>query len=382
MYISHLNLVNYRNYPELELDIPKGLILLYGDNAQGKSNFIEAIYLLSIAKSYRASNERETLKLNHGITSDNGYVLGVFHNDTDKLRVMIDMRLMPSQNDINKKILKKDITLNGLHVSASTLLGNINAVLFTVDDIELIVGSPSVRRRFLDILICRIDKRYLRALQKYQRVIFQRNHLLRLIRDRKASVSELEFWNESIIYEGSYITMKRKLVVDELVSIVVPIYEKLTNAGEKISLSYQPGLLTETFEFEDLQRKFRTTVYDMLDREISQGVSQHGPHRDDVKILLNGMDSSVFASRGQARTLALSLKLSEGNILHKETLQSPIILLDDVFSELDESRKNLILDHVSGNEQVLVSSSDRNVIAPERVSYLTKLIIDNGSVRQ
>ena len=194
MYLSDLTLLNYRNYADLELDLPKGQILLYGDNAQGKSNLIEAIYLLSIAKSYKASNERETLQLKQGKSSDKGHVIGVFQNESDKFRVMIDMQLVTSANDINKQILRKDITLNGSQVSASALLGNINAVLFTVDDIELIVGAPSIRRKFLDILICRIDKIYLRALQKYQRVLFQRNHLLRLIRDRKASVSELEFW--------------------------------------------------------------------------------------------------------------------------------------------------------------------------------------------
>ena len=380
MYLSDLTLLNYRNYADLELDLPKGQILLYGDNAQGKSNLIEAIYLLSIAKSYKASNERETLQLKQGKSSDKGHVIGVFQNESDKFRVMIDMQLVTSANDINKQILRKDITLNGSPVSASALLGNINAVLFTVDDIELIVGSPSIRRKFLDILICRIDKIYLRALQKYQRVLFQRNHLLRLIRDRKASVSELEFWNDSLIYEGSYITMKRKLIVDELTSVVTPIYQKLTNTGENISLNYEPGLSTEEFAFDVLQSSFKSTLHDALDREISQGVSQYGPQRDEVKIFLDGMDSSVFASRGQSRTLALALKLSEGNILHNETSQSPIILLDDVFSELDDSRRNLILDHVSLNEQVFISSNNKDVLRNRTVQNFTPLLVNNGSV--
>ena len=380
MYLSDLTLLNYRNYSDLEIDLPKGLILLHGDNAQGKSNLIEAIYLLSIAKSYKAGNERETLQLKHGKSSDKGHVIGVFHNESDKFRVMIDMQLVSSPNDVNRQILRKDITLNGSPVSASALLGNINAVLFTVDDIELIVGSPSTRRRFLDILICRIDKIYLRALQKYQRVLFQRNHLLRLIRDRKASVSELEFWNDSLIYEGSYITMTRKLIVNELTSVVAPIYQKLTNTGENISLNYEPGLLTETFAFDDLQSRFKATLDDALDREISQGVSQYGPQRDEMKIFLDGMDSSVFASRGQSRTLALALKLSEGNILHKETNQSPIILLDDVFSELDDSRRNLILDHVSSNEQVFISSNDKDVLGNRTVQDFTPLLVNSGSV--
>ena len=380
MYLSDLTLLNYRNYADLELDLPKGQILLYGDNAQGKSNLIEAIYLLSIAKSYKASNERETLQLKQGKSSDKGHVIGVFQNESDKFRVMIDMQLVTSANDINKQILRKDITLNGSQVSASALLGNINAVLFTVDDIELIVGSPSIRRKFLDILICRIDKIYLRALQKYQRVLFQRNHLLRLIRDRKASVSELEFWNDSLICEGSYITMKRKLIVDELTSVVTPIYQKLTNTGENISLNYEPGLSTEEFAFDVLQSSFKSTLHDALDREISQGVSQYGPQRDEVKIFLDGMDSSVFASRGQSRTLALALKLSEGNLLHNETSQSPIILLHDVFSELDDSRRNLILDHVSLNEQVFISSNNKDVLRNRTVQNFTPLLVNNGSV--
>jgi len=375
-----LTLLNYRNYSDLEINLPKGLILLHGDNAQGKSNFIEAIYLLSIAKSYKAGNERETLQLKQGVLSDKAHVVGVFQNESDKFRVMIDMKLVASDNGINKQILRKDITLNGSQVSASALLGNINAVLFTVDDIELIVGSPSIRRKFLDILICRLDKIYLRALQKYQRVLFQRNHLLRLIRDGKASIAELEFWNDSLIYEGSYITMKRKLIVDELTAVVKPIYQKLTNTGENISLRYEPGLSTDEFAFDDLQSRFKATLYDALDREISQGGSQYGPQRDEVKIFLDDMDSSVFASRGQSRTLSLSLKLSEGNILHKETNQSPIILLDDVFSELDDSRRNLILDHVSLNEQVFISSNNKDVLENRAVQSFTPLFVKNGSV--
>lgn len=380
MYLSDLTLLNYRNYSDLEINLPKGLILLHGDNAQGKSNFIEAIYLLSIAKSYKAGNERETLQLKQGVLSDKAHVVGVFQNESDKFRVMIDMKLVASDNGINKQILRKDITLNGSQVSASALLGNINAVLFTVDDIELIVGSPSIRRKFLDILICRLDKIYLRALQKYQRVLFQRNHLLRLIRDGKASIAELEFWNDSLIYEGSYITMKRKLIVDELTAVVKPIYQKLTNTGENISLRYEPGLSTDEFAFDDLQSRFKATLYDALDREISQGGSQYGPQRDEVKIFLDDMDSSVFASRGQSRTLSLSLKLSEGNILHKETNQSPIILLDDVFSELDDSRRNLILDHVSLNEQVFISSNNKDVLENRAVQSFTPLFVKNGSV--
>ena len=375
-----MTLLNYRNYSDLEINLPKGLILLHGDNAQGKSNFIEAIYLLSIAKSYKAGNERETLQLKQGVSSDKAHVVGVFQNESDKFRVMIDMKLVASDNGINKQILRKDITLNGSQVSASALLGNINAVLFTVDDIELIVGSPSIRRKFLDILICRLDKIYLRALQKYQRVLFQRNHLLRLIRDGKASIAELEFWNDSLIYEGSYITMKRKLIVDELTAVVKPIYQKLTNTGENISLRYEPGLSTDEFAFDDLQSRFKATLYDALDREISQGGSQYGPQRDEVKIFLDDMDSSVFASRGQSRTLSLSLKLSEGNILHKETNQSPIILLDDVFSELDDSRRNLILDHVSLNEQVFISSNNKDVLENRAVQSFTPLFVKNGSV--
>ncbi len=375
-----MTLLNYRNYSDLEINLPKGLILLHGDNAQGKSNFIEAIYLLSIAKSYKAGNERETLQLKQGVLSDKAHVVGVFQNESDKFRVMIDMKLVASDNGINKQILRKDITLNGSQVSASALLGNINAVLFTVDDIELIVGSPSIRRKFLDILICRLDKIYLRALQKYQRVLFQRNHLLRLIRDGKASIAELEFWNDSLIYEGSYITMKRKLIVDELTAVVKPIYQKLTNTGENISLRYEPGLSTDEFAFDDLQSRFKATLYDALDREISQGGSQYGPQRDEVKIFLDDMDSSVFASRGQSRTLSLSLKLSEGNILHKETNQSPIILLDDVFSELDDSRRNLILDHVSLNEQVFISSNNKDVLENRAVQSFTPLFVKNGSV--
>ena len=380
MYISHLSLTNFRNYHQLELDVPSGLLIFSGGNAQGKSNLLEAIYLLSIAKAYRANSDREAI--GRAALDDQGHaqVLGIVQRERDRIRIMVDMRLEGPAGEGGQPYLRKNIRVDGIHVPASDLVGAVNAVLFDAEDIELVLGSPATRRRYLDILICQLDRVYLRALQKYQKVVYQRNHLLRLIRERRGQLEELAFWNEALVQEGVYITQKRHQVVQELRHIVTDLHRELTEAQEELTMDYVPSLPLAGVEKEDIQRSFERVMEEGRGKELALGVSQWGPHRDDLRLTVGGMEAATYASRGQARTLAVTLKLAEGTLLERERGESPILLLDDVLSELDASRRRRLLEYVSRSQQAIVSTTDLDRIENSFLSNASNFRVEKGNI--
>ena len=380
MYISYLNLTNFRNYHNLSLDMPAGLLTFFGNNAQGKSNLLEAVYLLSIAKAYRATSDQEAISKTAHEDQGHSQVLGLVHRKQDKVRIMVDMRLERLVAEGMQPRLRKDLRVNGIHVPASGLIGVVNAVLFDAEDIQLISGPPATRRRYLDILICQMDTPYLRALQKYQRVVYQRNHLLRLIRDHRAQPKELDFWNETIVKEGSYITLMRHRAVEELRKIALEIHRDLTESAEGLNMDYLPSINLESDDMEQIQESFSHLLKNGQDKELALGSSQWGPHRDDLRLILGGMDAADYASRGQTRTLALTLKLAEGALLERQSGESPILLLDDVLSELDTYRRRRLLEYISNSEQAIVSTTDLNRIEEPFLSLSNKFLVQNGGI--
>ncbi|MBI4282553.1 MAG: DNA replication/repair protein RecF [Chloroflexi bacterium] len=380
VYVSHLSLTNFRNYHRLEMDIPAGLVVIFGGNAQGKSNLLEAVYLLSIAKAYRASGDREAICRAAVEDPDHTQVLGIVHRGQDRVRIAVDMHLEQSLLEDGQPYLRKDVRVNGVHVSASDLVGVVNAVLFDAEDIQLVSGPPAIRRRYLDILICQLDRPYLRALQRYQKVVYQRNHLLRLLRERRAQPGEMDFWNEAMVQEGAHITLRRHQVVQELRQLVSGLHCELTEAQEELSMEYVPSVPLEGVEKEDIHRSFQRTLEEGREREMALGSSQWGPHRDDLRLMVGGMEAASYASRGQARTLAISLKLAEGTLLERERGESPILLLDDVFSELDASRRRRLLEYVSRSQQALVSTTDLDRIESHFLAQASKFLVGKGSV--
>ena len=380
MYVSHLSLINFRNYHRLELDIPDGLLIFSGGNAQGKSNLLEAVYLLSIAKAYRANSDREAICRTVLEDRDHAQVLSIVQREHDRVRIMVDMRLEGSAGENEQSYLRKDIRVDGIRVSASDLVGVVNAVLFDAEDIQLVLGPPATRRRYLDILICQLDRVYLRALQKYQKVVYQRNHLLRLIRERRGQVDELDFWNEALVQEGVYITLKRHQVVQELRHLVTDLHRDLTDAQEELTIDYVPNLPLEGVEREDIQRSFERTMEEGKERELALGASQWGPHRDDLRLMVGGMEAASYASRGQARTLAITLKLAEGTLLERERGESPILLLDDVLSELDVSRRRRLLEYVSRSQQAIVSTTDLDRIEKPFLARASNFQVEKGNI--
>ncbi|MDA0988856.1 MAG: DNA replication/repair protein RecF [Chloroflexi bacterium] len=381
MYVSHLSLTNFRNYHQLELDVPSGLLIFSGGNAQGKSNLLEAVYLLSIAKAYRASSDREAICRTALEDPEHAQVLGIVQRERDRVRIMVDMRLGGPADENERPYLHKDIRVDGIHVSASDLVGVVNAVLFDAEDIQLVMGSPATRRRYMDILICQLDRVYLRSLQKYQKVVYQRNHLLRLIRERRSQFEELAFWDEALVQEGVYITLKRHQVVQELRHLVSNLHSELTESQEELTMDYVPGVPLEGLEREDIQRSFERAMEEGRGREVALGASQWGPHRDDLRLMVGGMEAASYASRGQARTLALTLKLAEGTLLERERGESPILLLDDVLSELDISRRRRLLEYVSRSQQAIVSTTDLDRIEKSFLVNATNFQVEKGNIK-
>ena len=378
VHLSRLALTNYRNYEYLDIRLPTGLIVFQGDNAQGKTNILEAVYLLSISKAYRAKSDRETI--NKNANGNLTQVLGVGHRNNDDIRILVNIHRQNTYNESPQTRIRKDIMINGVSKLASDLVGTLKTVLFDADDIRIITGSPMNRRRYLDIMICQLDRSYLRSLQRYQKILYQRNHLLKLLRDKKAKPYEIEFWNKELISEGSYITFTRNNVIDSVTSIAKNIHSQLTDSKEQLEIQYVSNLNLFNPSQNDIAMVFASALEDNIGKEISYGSSMLGPHRDDIVIKVGGLEASTYASRGQARTLALTLKLAEGEILTEDTGEKPILLLDDILSELDVFRRRKLLEHVSESQQAMLSTTDLDVIEPQHLAHASIYLVNSGNV--
>ena len=375
MYLSKLRLINFRNFPDLKLDLQNGLNFLVGENGQGKTNLLEAMYLLAISKSYRSNAERELMtkgplgseSISEAFNATETIVDGEVERRNDRVRAIVGIRL--EQRD-GEDLVRKQIRINGTRATASGLVGWVKAVLFTADDIDLVHGSPAVRRRFIDILISQQDRDYLKALQRYQKVVSNRNHLLRAIRDHGSSEAEMDFWDNELLREGQIIIERRLNVISRLVPLAIGAHSDLCD-GETLSMAYSPCVDTNSFE-EALSQNKR--------EDLRAGITMVGPHRDDLEVGLNGMPASQFSSRGQARTIALSMRLAEAAFLKQNSGEEPILLLDDVLSELDTRRRHQILNVASSYQQAFVTTAEPALIMDSPVRANEQLSVLGGEV--
>lgn len=365
-YLSHLSLSNFRNLVELELDLPEGVVVFSGPNAHGKTSLLEAIYLLAIARSFRAENEREVLNFQAAAQGISGLVGGTVEKKGERVQVFVRYEPVwpqgegggttrdPSQGAFS---VRKQIRVSRVRRTATELVGTVNAVLFSADDIELVTGPPSGRRRFLDVLISQADPLYIKGLQRYQKVVQQRNQLLRMINDGRAQAEELAFWDDELVREGAWITWRRREVMKDLAQYCAAHHAELTTPGEDFQAAYQPSVpVGETIE--DTEEQFRQSLAAASRRERATASTAVGPHRDDFDLLINGVDMGTFASRGQARTLALSLRLAEASYLASARGEAPIVLLDDVLSEMDADRRRRVLEKATQYQQTLITTTD------------------------
>ena len=365
------------------MQIPSGLTLIEGKNGHGKSNLLEALYMLSIAKSHRLKSENGLINKNSLTEMKNGlthtFVGANSINDGNNTKVEIHYTFQPANTE--KFTTEKFIKINDVKKKTSDLIGIINSVLFTVDDLKLIFGQPSTRRRYLDILLSQTNVEYFKFLQGYQKSTTQRNHLLKSIREGKSQISELEFWDNEIATKGSYIVKKRQSAINNLSTLAQKFHSNLSNESEILTCEYTS---TSNNTDNDDESIIKTSIIEklgsFLSKDISQGSTSIGPHRDDIKIKINGIYAIEHASRGQARTAVLSLKLAEADYLKRLRKTEPILLMDDLLSELDINRKKLVMDHISSYEQCIATTAEPNIESDLYLINTNKLIIENGNI--
>ena len=367
MRLTRLRLTDFRNLADVDLEIPAGVSVYFGQNAQGKTTLVEAVYLLAIARSFRAENERELvnfaaarqggLALVEGLLEDAPAAgIGEPPAAAARHRVIIGYRASLIAGGPGYRV-NKQIRVNRVRRTAGSLVGLVHAVLFSALDIGLVQGPPSARRRFLDILISQADPLYLQGLQRYQKVLQQRNRLLRLRREGRARPDEMEFWDDELVREGSWLTWRRHEVMSVLAPACVQHHRDLSGPGEALELRYRPSVPLAAAS-DGMAAGYRETLRAAAGRERATAATAAGPHRDDFAIIVNGADMGAYASRGQARTLALALRLAEAETLSAARGAGPLLLLDDALSEMDAGRRRRVLEKAAQYPQVLITTTD------------------------
>ncbi len=398
MHISHLSLTNFRNYSNLDLVLPPHITVLQGDNAQGKSNLLEAIYLLATSRSYRVTNERELI--NWSALQDELPVCRLvadIQKTSGNLSLEIAlMNKIVAPGEAKDAFLRgrspskpatthKRIRVNGVVRRAIDLVGQINVVPFSVQDINIIGGEPALRRRYLDIANSQLDPHYLRQLQRYHRVLWQRNRLLRQIAEHQANVDELSFWDQELVQAGSYLIVQRDLMVAALEQLAQDIHGELSSEQGRLTLAYLRNIDKERgkgdSQIEETAQVFARSLDAARNKEIAQGVSLVGPHRDDLRFLADDVDMGIFGSRGQQRAIALSLKLAEANFMLSKTGEHPILLLDDVLSELDSRRRSHLLQSVARYQQVLMTATELDHFDADFLKQAVLLGVAQGRIQ-
>lgn len=331
MVIKSLELNNYRNYENLSIDFAKGTNLLYGDNAQGKTNILEAIYLGATTKSHRGSKDKEIIR---------------FHENEAHIRMHYEKQDIVHRLDMHlKKSKAKGVAIDQIPIRRSSdLLGQIPIIFFSPEDLKIIKNGPSERRKFLDIELSQLESLYLYHLSKYNKILLQRNNLLKQVNYQKYLLDTLEAWDIQLVKYGSEVIRYRKDFIYHLNVIIKEIHKKLTGNQEEIRLEYDNNVdydefLTELTRKRDVDLKYNTT--------------NTGPHRDDISFIINDIDIRKYGSQGQQRTAALSLKLAQIQLVKEVMKDSPILLLDDVLSELDSNRKTYLLESIKDTQTMI-----------------------------
>jgi DNA replication and repair protein RecF len=387
MHVRKLSLMNYRNYQRCILDLESGATIFHGDNGQGKTNLLEAIYLLATSRSFRTSTDRElmswrAIKERMMFTRVDARVV----RQDSELHLEITLKgEATAQHDREDGLtVSKTLSVNGLPVRASQLVGQLNAVIFSPEDLALLTGTPSVRRRYLDLTRSQIHHSYLRALQRYQRVLTQRNHLLRQIRERRRPSSDLFVWDEELMNLGAEIIKGRLDLITALNGPLADLYRRLTRSERQLELRYvgTSGLQHGAITLEEIRAGIRTRLSQLQPREIEQAVSLVGPHRDNVEFLVDGIDMGAFGSRGEQRIVVVALKLAEAQVIRNEVGESPVLLLDDILSELDPWRRQFVQEQVFGDFQTILTVADLSACNDLVLAGARKFQVQRGTLEE
>ena len=354
MVVKSLDLKNFRNYHELHIDFDPFTNIFYGNNAQGKTNILESVYLGGTTKSHKGSKDRDMI---------------TFTEEESHIRMLVQKKNLTRRIDMHLKT--KGIAVDGIPIKkASELFGIVNLVFFSPEDLNIIKNGPSERRRFIDLELCQLDKIYFHNLSNYNKILIQRNKLLKDIAFHPEWMDTLEIWDMQLAGYGSKIIKRRHSFVEQLGEIAGDIHENLTGGREHLSLLYEPDCPADAL-YEQLKKN--------RDKDIRYKMTSQGPHRDDLCMQVKDVDIRKFGSQGQQRTSALTLKLSEIELVKRVIHDTPVLLLDDVLSELDSSRQNYLLNSIH-DIQTLITCTGLDEFISNRFTINRIFRVEEGTV--
>ena len=401
MFLKHLSLTNFRKFTRLDLDLPKQVVLLTGDNAQGKTTILEAIYFLAAFTSFQTYADRQIVNLAEASTNSLTVTRLIAEYQREKRKHRIEARLiLEPVGVLNGQRLRKEILLDGVKKSVSDVVGHFNAVIFVPQMSQVIEGAPDDRRRYLNLALAQSVPAYARVLSDYNQALTQRNALLKALNENGGNRNQLEVWDDALSRLGAQLILWRIEAVQRIEHLASRVHHELTHGHEILRLAYEPaydplpkpsgqlGLKIDTvvdrsgFELDNIQDGFRERLRDLHNEEIARGLTTIGPHRDELRFLANDIDLGNYGSRGQIRTALLALKLAEVNWMKERTGEWPVILLDEVMAELDVQRRADLLKYVGESEQVLFTTTDLNLFSPEFVEKAKVWKVASGRVEK
>jgi len=401
MFLKHLSLTNFRNFTRLDVDIPQRVVLLVGDNAQGKTSLLEAVYFLAAFTSFQTHADRQIVNFYEAKKNALTVTRLVAEYQRSKGKHRLEARLiLEPMGVLNGKRLRKEILLDGVKKPVNEVIGHFNAVIFLPQMSQIIEGAPEDRRRYLNLALAQSTPAYARVLSEYMQALTQRNALLRMLGERSGNSDQLEVWDETLTRLGAQIILWRIEAIQQIEQLASRVHNELTRGSEILRLSYEPafdplpkpngqlGLKMDTvvdrsrLELNEIRDGFLVRLRELRAEEIARGVTTIGPHRDELRFLANNIDLGNYGSRGQVRTTLLALKLAEVNWMKDRTGEWPVILLDEVMAELDLQRRADLLKYIGQSEQVLFTTTDLNLFAPEFVEKADVWKVSGGKVEK
>lgn len=396
--LKHLSLTNFRNYARLESEIPPGVLILVGSNAQGKTNLIEAIYFLSTFLSFQAENDRQLINFSAAREP-----LAVGRIVAEYQRGQFDHRLevrliLENANRNGAARVRKEILLDGVKQKMVQAVGHFSAVVFLPQSTRIVEGSPEDRRRFLNLAIGQVNPAYTEALMDFNRAVQQRNALLKLLAERGGDEGQLDFWDEEISRWGGFLIHTRIQALYELEQITAPIHRQLTGGKEGLAFLYQPSydpyptpisqyrlavevaIDRQKIPLQQIQEGYLAALHRNRREDIHRGITTLGPHRDDVRFLADGLDLGTYGSRGQGRTAVIALKLAELEWIQAKNNQPAVFLLDEVLAELDPHRRRDLFQRLLRCEQVIMTTTELGLFDPDFIDRAAIWQVQNGQV--
>ena len=399
MFLKHLSLTNFRSFTRLDMDVPQRVVLLTGDNAQGKTSVLEAIYFIAAFTSFQTHADRQIVNF-HEAKKSLAVTRLVADYQKARSKHRLEVRLILEPTGINGQRLRKEILLDGVKKSANDAIGHFNAVIFVPQMSQIIEGAPDDRRRYLNLALAQSTPAYARVLSEYNQALTQRNALLKMLGERGGNSDQLGVWDDALTRLGSQIILWRIEAIQQIERLAARVHHELTHGSEILRLAYDPaydplpkpngqmGLKMDVaidrsrLDLDEICDGFRSRLRDLRGEEIVRGVTTIGPHRDDLRFLANNIDLGDYGSRGQVRTALLALKLAEVNWMKDRTGEWPVILLDEVMAELDLQRRADLLKYVGASEQVLFTTTDLKLFTPEFVENSEVWKVESGKVER